>query len=66
MAQTKRTAADVAAIAAMFVVALTVNICLATLTDLEVVVRWIITVVAGIIAAGVAYGIVSRRSRSRD
>lgn len=66
MAEMKRTAADGAAFAALFVVALVVNIALASFTDVEVAVRWVITVVAGVIAAAIAYGVVSRRRRTRD
>ncbi|MDQ1126258.1 hypothetical protein SAMN05216488_2704 [Microbacterium sp. LKL04] len=66
MADKKRTAADGAAFAALFIVALAVNICLAVFTDVEVILRWGITAVAGIVAAATAYAIVSRRSRSRS
>lgn len=66
MAAPKRTRADGAAFIALAVVALVVNIGLAALTDLDVAPRWGLTVVSGILAAGAAYAVVTRRDRSTD
>lgn len=65
MAKKNRTSADRAALAALLIVVPVVIISLATFTDIDGVWRWGIAVIAGIVAAATAYGIVARLSRSR-
>lgn len=47
---------------ALAVVALTVNLSLVVLTDVDVFTRWVATVVSGVVAAATAYAVVSRRT----
>lgn len=65
MTSSKRTA-DAIALLTLFVVALVTNLGLAAWTEVEPVVRWLLTAVAGAVAAAVAYAISTRTRRSRD
>lgn len=53
--------ANALATAALMVVILIVAVVLATMTDLAWPARWLISVLSGILAAGVTYAAVSRR-----
>ena len=63
MSKERNSAADGAASTVLFVVILLVSVGLAMGTDLNIVVRGGIAVVAGIIAAVLTYVLVSRRAR---
>jgi len=58
----KRT--DAAASVALFGIILVVSVALATLTDIPVVARGAIAIVAGIVAAAVTFSVVRRRTRA--
>ncbi|CAN7399403.1 hypothetical protein LJR045_002477 [Microbacterium sp. LjRoot45] len=62
----RRPVADIAAFTALAVVALATNLCLSLWTDAVPLMRWLVTVAAGIVAAATTYAIVSRRRRSAD
>lgn len=62
MTERKRTLMDAVPFIALAVVALTVNLSLVVLTDVDVFTRWVATVVSGVVAAATAYAVVSRRT----
>lgn len=55
--------ADGAALTALFAAALCTNLGLALWTDVEPVVRWLVTIGVGIAAAAVVFGLVSRSGK---
>jgi hypothetical protein len=52
---------NVAALAAMLIVITAVTLTLATTTDVSVPVRWIVSILSGLVAAGIVTAIPRRR-----
>lgn len=63
MTESKRTVADGAALGALVIVMIAVNVSLVAFTEVDTLPRWALTVAAGIAAAVVTYLLVSRRRR---